>query len=291
MRAFFFFLSLSVCSLSVLAQSVSSYRPDERPPAARDGYVLAWHDEFSGTGRPDSLNWTYERGFVRNEELQWYQPENARLSGGLLVIEGRRERVPNPSHDPSSPDWRKRREAAEYTSACLTTRGLRSFGYGRLEIRARIDTASGAWPALWTLGLRGHWPNDGEIDLMEFYRVKGRPTILANAAWGGQQPGVARWDTRRIPLAHFTDRDPAWVRKFHIWRLERNRDSIALYLDGELLNSTSVRTAQNPDGAYPFIQPQYLLLNLALGQNGGDPAGAAFPIRFEVDYVRYYQPK
>jgi hypothetical protein len=45
----------------------------------------------------------------------------------------------------------------------------------------------------------------------------------------------------------------------------------------------------NPDGSNPFTKPQYLLLNLALGKNGGDPAKTKFPIKYEVDYVRVYQ--
>jgi hypothetical protein len=56
-----------------------------------------------------------------------------------------------------------------------------------------------------------------------------------------------------------------------------------------LLNTTAVaNTTLNPDGSNPFLQPQYILLNLALGGNGGDPTHSRFPIRYEVDYVRHY---
>src|SRR5512145_2552055 len=64
-------------------------------------FVLLWSDEFNKDGPPNPENWIYEQGFVRNEELQWYQPDNARCEGGLLVIEGRRERVPNPRYAPN----------------------------------------------------------------------------------------------------------------------------------------------------------------------------------------------
>jgi beta-glucanase (GH16 family) len=116
---------------------------------------LVWADEFDTAGAPDPRNWTYERGFVRNEELQWYQPENARCEAGLLVIEGRRERKPNPSYDPAAGDWRRQREHAEHTSSSLTTTGLHSWRYGRFEMRGRIDTRPGLWPAFWTLGVGG----------------------------------------------------------------------------------------------------------------------------------------
>jgi beta-glucanase (GH16 family) len=71
--------------------------------------------------------------------------------------------------------------------------------------------------------------------------------------------------------------------------MDWTKDSISLYLDDELLNTTAVtNTTLNPDGSNPFLQPQYILLNLALGGNGGDPTHSRFPIRYEVDYVRHY---
>src|SRR5688500_15122807 len=88
---------------------------------------LVFSDEFDRLGRPDPAKWTFERGFVRNKELQWYQEENAWVEGGKLIIEGRRERLKNPKHDPASTDWRKNREFAEYTSAAVETRGLHSW--------------------------------------------------------------------------------------------------------------------------------------------------------------------
>ena len=54
------------------------------------GYHLVWHDDFSHDGRPDPRNWNYEHGFVRNRELQWYQPQNAFCRDGRLILEARR---------------------------------------------------------------------------------------------------------------------------------------------------------------------------------------------------------
>ncbi|HWB27313.1 MAG TPA: glycoside hydrolase family 16 protein [Chitinophagaceae bacterium] len=270
-------------------QTTDAYKP-ATTITAMPGYTLAWHDEFNNDGRPDSSNWNYEKGFVRNEELQWYQPANATCNNGVLLIEGRREKVPNPRYTAGSSDWRRARQFAEYTSACITTKGLQQFGYGRFEVRARIDTALGAWPAIWTLGTKGPWPLNGEVDMMEFYRVNGLPTILANVAWGTEKRFVAKWNTQRNPLAHFTAADADWVHKFHVWRMDWNKDSIALFLDGELLNVTYMAETINADSTNPFTgKPMFLLLNLALGQNGGDPSASHFPIKYEVDYVRYWK--
>ena len=129
---------------------------------------LIWNDEFNNTGKPDTAIWRYEKGFVRNQELQWYQEDNANCSRGVLLIEGRREKVKNPAYIAGSTNWKSGREFAEYTSSSIQTRGMKQFQFGRFEIRARIDTSCGSWPAIWTLGISKSWPSNGEIDIMEF---------------------------------------------------------------------------------------------------------------------------
>lgn len=278
-----------VLSTTVFAKVPDPYRPDSGKPNEIKGMKLAWNDEFNIDGKADSAIWRHEKGFVRNQEIQWYQPENANCKNGLLVIEGRREQSNNPNYDSTSTNWKNSRKKVNYTSSSINTRGNKQWLYGRFEIRARIDTSMGSWPAIWTLGINNPWPSNGEIDLMEFYRVNNVPTILANVAWGTNQRYVAKWDGEKRPLSAFTSADPDWVKKFHIWRMDWNKDSINLYLDDVLLNTCSLTRTINPDGTNPFTKPQYLLLNLALGSNGGDPEKTSFPIKFEVDYVRVYQ--
>jgi beta-glucanase (GH16 family) len=249
-------------------------------------WKLVWADEFNVDGRPNPAKWTYERGFVRNEELQWYQPENARCEGGLLIIEGKREQKPNPGYKPGSTQWRETRPTIDYTAASLITRGLHSFQYGRFEMRGRIDTRPGLWPAFWTLGVQGEWPANGEIDIMEYYRGM----LLANAAWGSGVRYKAVWDDLKKPITEFND--PQWSQNFHVWRMDWDEQWIRLYVDDELLNEVELEGTYNQDAEKknPFRQPHYLLLNLAIGgMNGGDPAETTFPSRFEVDYVRVYQ--
>jgi beta-glucanase (GH16 family) len=247
---------------------------------------LVWADEFNVDGPLDPARWTYERGFVRNEELQWYQPENARCTTGTLVIEARRERKPNPRYRAGSARWQERREFIEYSSASATTRGLHAWQYGRFEMRARIDTRPGLWPAFWTLGVARPWPANGEIDIMEYYRGM----LLANAAWGGERRGRAVWDDSRTSLTSFND--PDWSAQFHVWRMDWDENRIGLYVDDRLLNTIDLAQTINGDAeaANPFHQPHYIILNLAIGgTQGGDPASTEFPARFEIDYVRVYQ--
>jgi len=252
------------------------------------GYELVWADEFDKDGSPDPCNWTYERGFVRNQELQWYQPDNARCENGLLIIEGRRQRKANPGYKPNSRSWRQNRKQCEYTSASMTTRDRHNWQYGRFEMRGRIDTRAGLWPAFWTLGVRGRWPSNGEIDIMEYYRGM----LLANAAWAAEKRGVPKWDTVRKPITDFND--PQWSTKFHVWRMDWDVDSIELYVDDILLNTIDLKETFNEDKdrKNPFHQPHYIILNLAIGgSQGGDPSSMEFPAKFEVDYVRVYKKK
>ena len=256
------------------------------------GYRLVWSDEFDYEGKPNPENWVYENGFVRNEELQWYQSDNAWVNNGILTIEGRKEQVKNPGFEAGSSNWRTNREYAEYTSTCIKTVGKKEFMYGRFEIRAKIPVGSGSWPAIWTLGKSMPWPSNGEIDIMEYYKIDGVPHILANTAWGGERMYHAQWNTQTVPFSKFTDKDPQWADKFHVWRMDWDEEAIRLYLDDELLNETFLENTKNGSiGKYtnPFKQPHYILLNLALGGHGGTPDDSAFPMKYEVDYVRVYQ--
>lgn len=251
------------------------------------GYTLVWQDEFDEEGPPNPEFWSFETGFVRNEELQYYQEENVVVKEGKLIITGRREKIFNPQYKDGSPDWRQNREYASYTSSCVKTSGKKLFRYGIFEIKAKIDTALGMWPAIWTLGESKGWPANGEIDIMEYYRVNGEGIILANAAWA--RPNKAAWDEMKISIDHFVKQDPRWPEKFHIWKMDWTEDYIRLYLDDELLNEIDLSKTINPDGFNPFHQPHYLLLNLAIGSNGGDPSNTPFPKKYEVDYVRVFQ--
>ena len=284
-----------------------------------DGYNLVWHDEFDKDGQPDPEVWVPEVGFKRNHEDQWYQGDNAFCENGKLVIEARKERKKNPNYDPNSSDWTKNREYAEWTSSCLTTDEKKSWLYGRFEVYAKLPCLTGTWPAIWFLGQNDEakkeivngkeqtvdysWPNNGEIDVLEFYQTGSprRAHILANACWGGaKSKWDATWNSKRIPYAeHFLAKDPEWASKFHLWRMDWDEEAIRIYLDGELLNEIKLETTVNPQRSWfrkgdynPFKQPQYMLLNMALGgDNGGSLANLPDKTRYEIDYVRVYQKK
>ncbi|PJJ09125.1 glycosyl hydrolase family 16 [Flavobacterium sp. 1] len=271
--------------LGIVLTLIFSFVKHKQRPSEPEDYKLVWTDEFNINGPPNKKNWNYEEGFVRNNENQWYQKENAYCQNGFLVIEAKTESKINPDFvSYNHKDWRKNRDSIKVTSSCLITHGKHSWQYGRFEMKAKIPVAKGMWPAFWTLGVQGNWPANGEIDIMEYYTGK----ILANAAWKSNT-GTTAWDSKTVPL---TDFKKDWADEFHIWRMDWDAHSIKLYVDNQLINETNVdETIQNANQKIlPFQQPHYLLVNLAVGGiNGGDFTAASFPSKYMIDYIRVYQ--
>ncbi|MGY5354117.1 glycoside hydrolase family 16 protein [Wenyingzhuangia sp. IMCC45467] len=275
---------ISLCLLfSVL--SCTSKKQNNIPEI--EGYHLVWNDEFNIDGVPNQQNWHYETGFIRNEEAQWYQKENAFCKGGNLIIEARKEKKSNPNFvSYNNKNWKHNRDSIYITSSCLITKEKKSWKYGKFLMRAKIPTEMGLWPAFWTLGLEPNWPANGEIDIMEFYKGD----LLANIAWESNQKWKPIWDAKKYAIESFNDEN--WSQDFHIWKMDWDENSIKLYVDEQLLNEVDLKETYNQTHKKinPFHKPQYLLLNLAIGGvNGGDFSKTKFPAQFIIDYVRVYQ--
>lgn len=257
-----------------------------RLAGASNGYHLVWSDEFNKAGPPDQNNWTPEEGFQRNHEDQWYQNENSYCQNGYLFIEARKTHFINPRYDSTSTDWRRSRKWVHYTSGMITTRAKKHWKYGRFEIRAKIPAKDGLWPAFWTLGVKGEWPSNGEIDIMEYYQRQ----LLANMATGTDKAYTPKWFSCKKLLTEMGD--STWADQFHIWRMDWTPGSIALYVDRIPMLSVAIDSLCNPDGTNPFKQPHYILLNLAIGgDNGGSTRRLKLPVRYQIDYVRVYQKR
>ena len=248
-------------------------------------YKLVWFDEFNNDGAPDPLKWRFENGFVRNEEAQWYQQENAICENGYLVISGKKEHKPNPNYIQGSTNWKTSGAFIEYTSSSVVMQREHAFQYGKIEVRAKIDAQTGLWPAIWTVGVSGEWPSNGEVDIMEYYEDK----ILANFAIAEKERYKAIWDGASVKLDSLGGKK--WADQFHIWTLEWNENEMKIFVDDLLLNSIDLKQSINKsDGKNPFRQPHYLLLNLAMGGNrGGSLVNTMLPSKYMIDYVRIYQ--
>lgn len=229
--------------------------------------TLMWFDEFSNTGLPDNNKWAYDIGTGSsgwgNNELQYYtnRLENAYCENGVLKIKAIKENF----------------AGSQYTSARLVTRGKVDFKYGRVEVRAKLPTGVGTWPAVWMLGSNIStvgWPACGEIDIME-HRGSDLHKIHSSLHYPGRSGGNPVTNTKVISNA---------TTEFHLYRVDWNSTSIEFYINNELFFTVA------NNASIPFNHSFYLLLNLAMGGNFGGSIDPAFNSAvMEIDYVRIYQ--
>ncbi|OGX84571.1 hypothetical protein BEN47_16010 [Hymenobacter lapidarius] len=234
---------------------------------------LVWSDEFNGSSL-DQTKWGYDLGGNGwgNNELQNYtnSNDNSFVNGGNLTIQARRQQSGSNA----------------YTSARLLTKGKQTFVYGRIDTRAKIPKGKGVWPAIWMLGAdidQNNWPKCGEIDIME---LRGsRPKELLPTMHFADGAGARRLKGTTNTVAVDLSED------YHIYSVVRSKDQIRMFLDGQLYYTFG--TADTAGASYPFNNPFFMILNVAVGGDfdGNPDASTVFPQQMQVDYVRYYQYK
>lgn len=262
---------VALAALLLFLSACNPSKKDTNIPAP--GYELAWSDEFDYTGLPDNSKWSYEEGGHGwgNQELQYYtsgRSENARVENGHLIIEARKE------------NW----QGMNYTSARLVTKGKAEWRYGRIEIKAKLPSGRGTWPAIWMLGATTplQWPDDGEIDIMEHVGFdQGRVHGSIHCKKYNHSIGTQKTADLLVP-----DCSTA----FHVYSTEWDADSVRIKVDDQVyFRFPNERSGYD---AWPFDNKMFLLLNVAVGGGWGGQQGiddTIFPKRMEIDYVRVYQ--
>jgi len=252
---------------------------DNAPVAPGDELTLVWEEEFDGE-RIDPETWFFQSGDGTDEgipgwgnnELQYYLPDNAQVSDGMLKITALRESI----------------GAFNFTSARIITRDRVAVRYGRIEARIRLPGGQGVWPAFWMLAQDsdyGGWAASGEIDIVEAVNLGGTGgnEVYGTIHYGGEAPAnVFTGETYVVPTDATTE--------FHTYAIEWDPTEIRWYVDGVLYamqNSWFSTAAPFPA---PFDQPFYIILNVAVGGNfpGAPNANTVFPVSMEVDWVRVY---
>ncbi|REC63864.1 glycoside hydrolase family 16 protein [Chryseobacterium pennae] len=251
----------------ILALSVANCASNK----ADSGRKLIWSDEFNGKGLPDSLKWNYDvgGGGYGNDEAQFYTKnrlENARLENGNLFIEAKKE------------NWEKNK----YTSARLLTKGKFSFQYGTVEVRAKLPKGRGTWSAIWMMSEKmKKWPDDGELDIMEHVGFnQGYIHASVHTKKYNHILGTQKTDTLMV-------KDVS--EKFHVYKADWTPEKIEVYIDDQ-----KFFTYENKEKAYeawPFDQPYFIILNLAVGGFWGGKEGIDDSIFPQKYYVRVYQNK
>lgn len=232
-----------------------------------------WSDEFDYSGLPNTAKWGYDIGGDGwgNNELQYYTNSlnNAAVGNGVLTITARKEAM----------------NGREYTSARLVSKGKGDFLYGSFEIKAKLPSGKGTWPAIWMLPTDwayGGWPKSGEIDIMEhvgYDQDKVHVTVHTEAY--NHSIGTQNGKQKLVPGAS-TD--------FHIYRVDWTPHSIRGFIDGEQMYE--FLNEGKGYAAWPFDKKFHLLLNVAFGGNWGGAQGvdpSVLPQKMEIDYVRVYK--
>ncbi|WP_372754113.1 glycoside hydrolase family 16 protein [Mariniflexile sp.] len=233
---------------------------------------LIWSDEFNTNGAPDITKWGYDIGTGNNGwgngEKQFYtqRTDNVKVEDGVLKIIVKKENYQN----------------SEYTSARLLTKGKFDFTYGRVDVKAKLPTGYGTWPAIWMLGANIDtvgWPACGEIDIMEHWGYN--PTIISSATHTPSCSGGCI--NTSVGETTITDYNTA----FHVYSLEWSENELKFFIDN--VYKYSYKPSVKTNSTWPFYAPQFLILNVAIG-------GSWFTIDpnftesvMEIDYVRVYQ--
>ncbi|MEO1049321.1 MAG: glycoside hydrolase family 16 protein [Bacteroidota bacterium] len=239
---------------------------------------LVWSDEFDYSGTPDKKKWGYDLGDGcprlcgwGNNELQFYtnKPENVRVENGILIIEA----------------LQKQKKGKGFTSARMVTKGRGDWKYGYFEIKAKLPTGRGTWPAIWMLPTEwkyGGWPDSGEIDIMEhvgFNQDVVHGTVHIRAS--NDEIGVPKGNKKKVANASS---------EFHVYAIDWREDKIDFFIDGEKYHTFENNGKDSK--SWPFDQTFHLILNIAVGGNWGGEQGvdySVWPQRMEVDYVRVYE--
>lgn len=268
-------LSISKGTGTILNENLLYYPVDNTgytTPTTYAGKTLVWSDEFT-SNTINTSNWAFETGASGwgNSELENYtsRSQNAFQSKGNLIIEARKENY----------------NGSLYTSARMITKGRKVFTFGRIDIRAKVPTGKGIWPAIWMLGNnidQVSWPACGEMDIMELL---------------GQEPnklyGTLHWGaTTQLHQSKGTSTvlsTGSYDQQFHVYSLVWVKDQVQILVDDVVYNT--IPASATAGSTNPFNSDFFFILNVAVGGTWpGSPDGTTvFPQRMAVDYVRVFQ--
>ncbi|MDF1513233.1 MAG: glycoside hydrolase family 16 protein, partial [Anaerolineae bacterium] len=240
------FIVLNVIPLIISGLS-GCHRSDPLPPAI-PGWDLVWHDEFSGK-TIDLSKWTFEVNAEGggNHELQYYtgRSDNAFLKDGVLHIQALEELYTGPEG------------TRDYTSARMVTRDQGDWTYGRFEVRAKLPTGKGLWPAIWMMptdSVYGSWAASGEIDIMELLGHEPY-MVFGTLHYGGEWP----YNTQSGDYYLLKD-GRVFPDEFHTFTLEWEPREFRWYVDGELYQTQTAWFTDTGDFPAPFDQRFYIIL-------------------------------
>lgn len=231
-----------------------------------------FQEDFRKDGKINSQHWNIQTGAKwANNESQCYvdNDQNGYIKDGRLHLVATLNQV----------------EPCKYQSTRINTRGKVEFQYGRLTIRAKMPKGRGAWPALWLMGNTdknpAKWPLCGEIDLVEF--AGNRKGVITCAIHTESYNHRIHTDKgNKISVKDASD-------NFHDYTLDWTKDRLSFQMDGneffrvEKMENDTVKE-------WPFDQPYYLIINLAVGGwYGGAIVDEDLPYHMEIASIKIEQ--
>ena len=235
---------------------------------------VTWADEFNVDGPPSPAKWNYDIGNGcpnlcgwGNNEAQYYtnRLDNVIVENGVLKITAKKENY----------------QGAQYTSAKLLTKGKFDFKYGIIEIRAKLPSGGGTWPAIWTLGSNitaVGWPACGEIDIME--HAGNRQGTVQSAMHTPSSYGNTFNKGSQVLFNVSTE--------FHIYKVEWTSEEMVFSVDN--IEHYRYNPSNKNSSTWPYDANQYLILNVAMGGSFGGAIDSNFiESTMEIDYIRVSQ--
>jgi len=253
-------------------------RPTGSPTASPPGRGnLVFADDFDGPAgsAPDSPVWTPTIGDKWGvNELECYtsSPNNIQLDGnGHLDLIARHESSCN---------------GRSYSSGRIETRGKASWRYGYFEVRAKMPTGPGMFPAIWMLGPNGvtDWPKSGETDIVEV--ISSKPGLVHTNVHGIDDEGghwEAGWDGGNRDATYGGNLDDG----YHTYGLSWTAGQLQFYFDNQLIRT--IRKTDVP--IWLWDQNFYMIFDAAVGSFGGTPAAASYPQTMSIDYLHVYSSR
>ena len=285
-----FMLTLISATISISSQNINTKN-------ANENWILTFEDNFD-SNKLDTNKWNIQTGngffdgdtYVEgwgNRELEYYtnRDSNLKIENGILKIIALKEKYEGVAGNS--------KKIFDYTSAKIDTKGNFSQKYGKFEMRAKLPTGKGLWPAFWLLpqdNNYGIWAASGEIDIMEGWGSK-QDRVAGTLHFGSTAPNNTHKGAEHILKSGSTN-------EFHTYSIEWEPGEIRWYIDGVLYQtqnnwySRDLSKADFFNEPAPFDKPFYVILNLAVGGwFDGNPESNAnyFPQSYEIDYVRVYK--
>ena len=277
------FLVFAIFILCSCSEDEDKAQGNDQTPIFSSNWEMLWSDEFDGEdldlSKWNKLSW--RPGWVNNE-LQAYteRDTNIFLDSGFLVLQG----LIDPGF--SGTDYNGNDYNADYTSGRVNTDGKFSTTYGRFDIRAKLPKGKGSWPAIWMLGESINsigWPDCGEIDIMEHV---------------GYDEGMIHGSIHTEEYNHMYNTQRSGSKyienvtsTFHVYSLEWSPFYLRYLIDDEPFFFV-YNDSKGDNSKWPFDDPHYIILNLAIGGDWGGVQGIStseFPMRMMVDYVRVFK--